>query len=107
MPLLPATAINGSVLRDAMGFKFADAPGQTDYQFVGDEMKKLIQADVKQGADPAAVVTPDLVLRGMAGLRVVDASVMPTLVSANPNAATLMIAEKASEWIVRAAGQRA
>ena len=45
MPL--TTAINGTVLRDAMGFKFADAPGQTDYQYVGDELKKLMQAEVK------------------------------------------------------------
>ena len=50
------TAINGTVLRDAMGFKFADAPGQTDYQYVGDELKKLIQAEVSGAvADPAAL----------------------------------------------------
>lgn len=45
--LIPlSTAINGTVIRDAMGFKFADAPGQTDYQYVGDELKKLIQSEV-------------------------------------------------------------
>jgi predicted lipoprotein len=50
-----STAVNGSVLRDAMGFKFADAPGQTDYQYVGDELKKLILADVQSSvADPAS-----------------------------------------------------
>jgi predicted lipoprotein len=43
------TAINGTVLRDALGFKFADAPGQSDFQFVGDELKKLMQAEVKSG----------------------------------------------------------
>jgi len=43
------TAMNGTVLRDALGFKFADAPGQSDYQFVGDELKKLMQAEVKSG----------------------------------------------------------
>ncbi len=54
--LIPlTTAVNGAALRDAMGFKFADAPGQTEYQFVGDELKKLIQADLKAAvADPAA-----------------------------------------------------
>lgn len=51
-----STAINGSVLRDAMGFKFADAPGQTEYQYVGDELKKLIQAQLKTDVpDPAAL----------------------------------------------------
>ena len=49
------TAVNGTVLRDLMGFKFADAPGQTDYQYVGDELKKLMLAEIKSGvADPAA-----------------------------------------------------
>ena len=51
-----STAINGTVLRDAMGFKFADAPGQTDYQYVGDELKKLIQGEISQAvSDPAAL----------------------------------------------------
>ena len=50
------TAINGTAIRDVMGFKFADAPGQTDYQYVGDELKKLMQADVKSAvSDPAAL----------------------------------------------------
>ena len=49
-----STAVNGTVLRDAMGFKFADAPGQTAYQYVGDELKKLMLAEVKTAvADPA------------------------------------------------------
>jgi predicted lipoprotein len=52
-----STAINGSVLRDAMGFKFGDAPGQTDYQYVGDELKKLIQAQLKSDVKDAAALT--------------------------------------------------
>ena len=45
--LVPTTtAINGTVVRDYLGFKFADAPGQTEYQYVGDELKKLIQTKV-------------------------------------------------------------
>jgi predicted lipoprotein len=50
------TAINGTAVRDAMGFKFADAPGQTDYQYVGDELKKLMQEEVKSNvSDPASL----------------------------------------------------
>jgi predicted lipoprotein len=50
------TAVNGSVLRDAMGFKFADAPGQTQYQYVADELKKLMLADLQSSvADPKSL----------------------------------------------------
>ena len=49
--------------------------------------------------DPTAVVDDTLKVHGMEGLRVVDASVMPMMISANLNAATLMIADKASDMI--------
>ena len=51
-----STAVNGTVIRDAMGFKFADAPGQTDYQYVGDELKKLMLEEVDGSvADPQSL----------------------------------------------------
>jgi choline dehydrogenase len=55
------------------------------------------------GAHDKAVVDTELRVHGMAGLRVVDASVMPAVISGNTNAATIMIAEKASD-LIRAAG---
>lgn len=52
------------------------------------------------GVGPEAVVTPELLVHGLRALRVVDASVMPTIVGANTNAAVIMIAEKASDMIL-------
>ena len=54
----------------------------------------------RMGNDSSAVLDPQLRVRGVQGLRVIDASVMPKITSANTNAATLMVGEKGASMIL-------
>ncbi|MBI2223648.1 MAG: GMC family oxidoreductase N-terminal domain-containing protein [Betaproteobacteria bacterium] len=56
--------------------------------------------------DPAAVVDPELRVRGIERLRVIDASIMPTITSGNTNSPTLMIAERGSALVIQASAAR-
>ena len=82
---------------DADLAKLAGDIGTTIFHPVG-------TAKMGPAADPMAVVDARLRVHGLEGLRVVDASVMPTITSGNTNAPTLMIAERAAEWILRGDG---
>jgi choline dehydrogenase len=55
----------------------------------------------KMGSDPMAVVDAELRVHGLGGLRVVDASIMPTITSGNTNSPVIMIAERAADFIAR------
>ena len=55
------------------------------------------------GSDPMAVVDAQLRVHGIAGLRIADASIMPTLASGNTNAPSIMIGEKAADMVLNTA----
>ncbi|MEM1162412.1 MAG: GMC family oxidoreductase N-terminal domain-containing protein [Pseudomonadota bacterium] len=90
-------------------YDYEDFPGedvQTDDEFLDVAKKRGTTTFHPAGTcrmgpdtDPTAVVSDQLKVHGIDGLRVIDASIMPMMISANLNAATLMIADKASDMI--------
>jgi choline dehydrogenase len=86
----PNELANGSVSDEAID-EFIRKGGETVYHPVG---------TCRMGSDAAAVVDTSLRVNGVQGVRVVDASVMPSLINGNTNAPSIMIAERACELIL-------
>ena len=90
-PFVMAERLPGpDVQTDDDYFNYACTHSKTDHHPAG---------TCRMGSDPAAVVTPRLKFNGIENLRVADASIMPTVISSNTNAAAIMIGEKAADMI--------
>jgi choline dehydrogenase len=96
-------------LKDFIVRETRPGPGVDDEAAVVDYIKTSVSTSwhmvgtCRMGTDDAAVVDPQLRVRGLSGLRVVDASVFPTIPSSNTNIPTIATAEKAAEMIAAAA----
>jgi choline dehydrogenase len=98
----------------ALSPHIVESCGQPDAAASDDEWKDFLRQAVsigyhpvgscRMGADETCVTDPALKVRGLSGLRVVDASVMPNITSGNTNAPVIMIAEKAADLIKANAG---
>jgi choline dehydrogenase len=92
-PFLETETLPGANIEsDDELLQFARENGTTCYHLIG-------TAKMGPATDPGAVVSDRLLVHGMEGLRIVDASIMPAMPSANTYATTLMIAERASDFI--------
>jgi choline dehydrogenase-like flavoprotein len=97
-PFVRAERLPGPDVRtDADYVRYACRHAKTDHHPVG---------TCRMGTDPGAVVDPELRFNGIERLRVVDASIMPTLISSNTNATAIMIGEKGAD-LVKSAGRHA
>ncbi|PRH84739.1 sorbosone dehydrogenase [Labrys okinawensis] len=95
-------------LRDLIDKEIFPGPAVTNDQAIAAHCRRTVKTGyhpvgtcrMGHDADPEAVLTPDLRVRGIEGLRVVDASIMPAIVSGNTNAAVLAAAGKAADLIL-------
>ena len=87
----------------------ADPSDEQIEEFLRQEVQHIYHpvGTCKMGTDAMSVVDPQLRVRGVQGLRVVDASVMPTIVSGNTNAPAIMIGERGADLILEAAREAA
>ena len=95
-PFVRAEVLPGPDVRtDEDYFNYACGNAKTDHHPAG---------TCRMGVDPGAVVDPSLRFNGIESLRIVDNSIMPTLVSSNTNATAIMIGEKGADMIRTAHG---
>ncbi len=102
--ILAQTPLKGMIDREIF-----PGPGKDSDEAIAEHAKKFVKtvyhpvgtARMGRADDPRAVVTPDLRVKGIDGLRVADASVMPTIISGNTNSTTLVIADKAVSFMLQ------
>ena len=97
----PLASSVGAPTTEAARAELSDAQIIKDIRFLSSTLFHPV-GTCKMGHDPMAVVDDRLRVHGIEGLRVADASIMPTIVGGNTNAPTIMIGEKVSDMILSA-----